>query len=316
MTRARPLRVAVAAAIGCVLAVLVAESAYRIARVPALSPTTNPAYVEHDDELGWRYKPFARAHHATSEFDVEIRINAQGFRGADWPSGSEREGASTGGTRVLVLGDSFAFGWGVAEDEVFSARLADARPEWTVLNAAVSGYATDQELLLLRRLREPWRPDVVVCVFCSNDLWECGTDRPYGRSKPRFVLAESGLELHGSPVTRSWLEANSALWRAWLKERAAAALGSSPRDRAAEWELVCGLLRRMRDELDGVPLVIVSSESRLAALAREERGIHHVDVSEIGRGAGLAYPYDGHWTSAGHALVAREVERALDALRP
>lgn len=307
MSRSRPLRIAAAVTLGCALAVLAAELVYRVVRAPSLSPTTNPAYVEHDDELGWRYTPLARARHATSEFDVDVRINSKGFRGADWP-------ADAAGASVLVLGDSFAFGWGVKEDEVFSARIAGAHPAWKVLNAAVSGYATDQELLLLRRLRASCRPRAVVCVFCSNDLWECATERPYGRLKPRFELAASGIELRGVPVPRSWLEDSSALWRAWLKDRAARTFESASRDRAAEWELVCALLRTMRDELDGVPLVIVSGESRLAALAREERGMHHVDVSEVARGDGLQYPQDGHWTAAGHAIVAREVEKALSEI--
>ncbi len=312
MSRSRRLfRVVVATSVGCVLALLVAEFAYRISRAPSLSPTTNPSYVERDEELGWRYKPNSTAHHASAEFDVDIRINASGFRGADWPAA-----ADAGETpRVLVLGDSFAFGWGVRDEEVFSARVQSAHPRWQVLNAAVSGYATDQELLLLRRLRPQWKPDVVVCVFCSNDLWESATDFAYGRHKPLFVEGARGLELTGVPVPHLWLEDVSALWRAWMKARSASAFELQPRDRSAEWARVCDLYRAMRDELAGVPLVIVSNERRLAALASAEAGLRHVDLGDMAdaREPVLVFEHDGHWNAAGHAFVAAKVDALLSS---
>lgn len=308
----RSLRVVAATSVGCVLALLLAELAYRVARAPALSPTTNPSYVERDDELGWRYKPDSRAHHASAEFDVDLRINASGFRGADWPAPARVEGAP----RVLVLGDSFAFGWGVRDEEVFSARLQAVHPRWQVLNAAVSGYATDQELLLLRRLRPQWKPDVVVCVFCSNDLWESATDFAYGRHKPLFADGARGLELSGVPVPHRWLEDVSALWRAWMKARWARDFELQLRDRSAEWARVCDLYRAMRDELAGVPLVIVSNERRLAALARAEPGVRHVELGDMAnaREPMLVYEHDGHWNSAGHALVAEKVDALLSSI--
>ena len=119
----------------------------------------------------------ARARHTTAEFDVEIAISARGFRGPEWPQILGQDGRKT----VLVL-------------------------EWDVLNAAVSGYGTDQQLLLLQCLLPDVRPDLVVCVFCANELWESMADMAYGRRKPRFRSVAFALQLDGVPVPSSLLD--------------------------------------------------------------------------------------------------------------
>lgn len=298
-----------ALAVGALLAALAAEVAYRVTRVSSLSPTTNPLYVRHDDELGWSYVPGARARHTTSEFDVEIAINERGFRGPSWP-------VKRDGKRVLVLGDSFAFGWGVAYERSFAARLQAEHPDWQVFDAAVSGYGTDQELLLARKLVPELAPDVVVCVFCSNDLWEASAGVVYGKHKPRFIDRAGELELTGTPVPRPWLERTSALWRAWQKTRWERTFSAQARDRHEEWRLVCDLYRALARELHGTPLVIVSEEERLAAFARETAGVRHVDVRAafaLAEGA-TSFAHDGHWNELGHAKIARSLDAALRAL--
>lgn len=292
--------------VGLVLAPLAAELAYRVTRASTLSPTTNPRYVVHDDGLGWRYEPNARERHRSAEFDVEIAINSDGFRGPEWP-------AAKRGKRVLVLGDSYAFGWGVRFEDTFAARLQSAHPEWEVLDAAVSGYATDQELLLLRRLRARSSPDVVVCVFCANDLAEVSSDVVYGKAKPRFVERGAELELVNAPVPNPWIERTSALWRAWRKSRWVQAEKVRSRYPESEWQLVLALFARIRDELAPIPLLVVSSEDRLAGLAEGSPSVRHVDLRPaLGSGAEAAsFAIDGHWNAHGHELVFRALEPAL-----
>jgi len=298
---------------GLVLAPLVAEGAYRALRTSGLSPTTNPAYVEHDAHLGWRYRPGTVERHANDEFDVEVRIHAQGFRGPEWPA--EIPTAEGRPTRVLVLGDSFAFGWGVEYEESLPARLAALRPDWDVRGAGVSGYGTDQECLLLERLDARLRPDCVVVVFCENDLLECADDEAYGKQKPRFVRAGGELRLEGTPVPHPWIERASLVWRALRKARWEREQAARRRDPNAEWALVCDLYRRMRDVLRDRPLVLVSDQALLARFAADEPGIEHVDLARAfgPDSARLHFPRDGHWNADGHARAA---EALAGALRP
>lgn len=50
---------------------------------------------------------------------------------------------------LLFMGDSFTFGTGVKAEESFAGRVAERRPNETVLNLGVSGYSTYQSLLHL-----------------------------------------------------------------------------------------------------------------------------------------------------------------------
>jgi len=101
--------------------------------------------------------------------NADVRVNALGLRGPDIAPEPP-----PGVRRILILGDSVAFGQGLAEEETVSARLAaalhhagDARYE--VVNAGVPGYDTTAEAGLLARLRPVLHPDVVVVVFSLND---------------------------------------------------------------------------------------------------------------------------------------------------
>ncbi|MCA8957300.1 MAG: hypothetical protein KDC87_14590 [Planctomycetes bacterium] len=96
------------------------------------------------------------------------RVNELGLRG-----GPVAVPKPAGHKRVLVLGDSYAFGFGVAEKDTLAAQLqrALAAPhrEVEVLNAGVPGYHTGQELQVLVRNGSKLAPDLVVLVYYAND---------------------------------------------------------------------------------------------------------------------------------------------------
>jgi lysophospholipase L1-like esterase len=98
-----------------------------------------------------------------------FRINRDGFRGedilADKPPGTRR---------LLVLGDSYAFGWGVDDTAVFPEQLEAplthrlGRPV-EAINLAVPGYNTVQEHQLLLETGDRYAPDVVLVAYAMND---------------------------------------------------------------------------------------------------------------------------------------------------
>lgn len=100
-----------------------------------------------------------------------LRTNAGGFRGPSVPE--ERAGRSV---RILGLGDSVMFGWGVRYEECYLALLRDRLARrfpavsWEVVNAAVPGYNAVMEVESLKDKGLALRPDLVIINFVGNDL--------------------------------------------------------------------------------------------------------------------------------------------------
>lgn len=119
--------------------------------------------------------PNARARVETQEYDVAISINGQGLRMDREVNGSK----APEGRRVLVLGDSFPFGWGVKADEAFPSileRRAVSRglPVEVINFGMTKGLGPDTYYAAFRE-PVPIEADVVVVSFSiANDL----TDRP------------------------------------------------------------------------------------------------------------------------------------------
>jgi hypothetical protein len=77
--------------------------------------------------------------------------------------------------RILALGDSVTFGWGVNQGEDFPARLEallrqQSDSAWQVINAGVNGYNSEQEAAYFAAEGILFEPDIVLLVFVANDV--------------------------------------------------------------------------------------------------------------------------------------------------
>lgn len=118
------------------------------------------------------------------------RINSDGFRGDDFDVESDRK-------RILFVGDSYTFGWGVNQDETLTHAveevLADAPFNLPVdaWNLGVPGYNTVLEFHLLNEVIDRYSPDLVVLGYVMND------------AQPQYNVHERPSVRYG--YVRSWL---------------------------------------------------------------------------------------------------------------
>ena len=102
---------------------------------------------------------FARINGRTIRLDV----NALGFRGP------ELLPRAPGRPRIAILGDSIVFGPGLEEKETIPGRLRRLLPGAEIVNAAVPGLGTREEVDLLVETYPRVLPDAVVLGFYLND---------------------------------------------------------------------------------------------------------------------------------------------------
>jgi hypothetical protein len=102
-------------------------------------------------------------------YAYHVRTNALGFRMDEEPDFSPDI------RRILTLGDSFLFGWGVEAEHSFFRILADKIKQQTgskvqLLNGGVGAYGTGHVYKALRKWYPVLRPFAVIYFFNSNDL--------------------------------------------------------------------------------------------------------------------------------------------------
>ena len=122
-----------------------------------------------DPKLYWRLAPnqdcFTKVGHQP------VHINSHGTRGAEFAADKP-----AGTFRILSLGDSRTFGWGLSEAETYSARLGESLQKQfgnaskvEVINAGVNAWSFPQMLVFYRDVAAAWQPDVV--ILAEANLW-------------------------------------------------------------------------------------------------------------------------------------------------
>jgi len=180
-----------------------------------------------DPVLSYALRENASTVHHETDFQVTVHTNALGLRGEP---ASREKAADT--FRILVIGDSFAFGFGVEDDEALPARLAAelsvARPGVEAINAGVPGWSADDYYLFLQTRGFELEPDLVLLVLTENDpgdlFWKDlelnGENLPTRVRSTRRVIDHRGRMRYREGVPSfqfpgsAWLEGRSHLWNA------------------------------------------------------------------------------------------------------
>jgi len=285
--------------------------------------------MRHDPLLGWSQRPGSSGVFALEGFAVRLAINRHGLRDRDYPV--ERP---PGTRRVLLLGDSFAWGYGVEHEETVDELVERRYPHLELINAAVAGYGNDQELLYLARRGLRWRPDAVMLFFHPNDFANNLSGEQYGYRKPVFRLRRGALELHGVPVPAPGLVERAASfvrYRTYVPRQLLLLLEGPPPPpppppAAPAAELAAALMVEMARHCREagadfgvflIPATDVELARRLAELAGrlDRHRIPWVDLAPVLAQANgpITLPHNNHWNARGHRLAAAALEGELRA---
>jgi hypothetical protein len=149
---------------------------------------------EPDPVAGWRTLPKLDLIRRNSNGDSwRIVTDDRGFREvAAWRTDATR--------RLLVLGDSLAFGEGTNIEHRFDSLVAERHPDLSVINAGTMGYGTFQQIVLARPFFDDLQAgDTLLLLTCSNDFIDMLRPAFTGRSKPLFRVSESGAAIEEFP---------------------------------------------------------------------------------------------------------------------
>jgi len=148
-------------------------------------------FYQFDPYIGWKHIPNKTGLWVRKEFVVPIKINSEGFRDVEhFPEKPPDV------YRIVVLGDSFVEAFQVKYEETFCYLLekmlnsdSEIKKKVEVINLGVSAFGTAQEYQTLRYYGLKYNPDLVILLFCTNDVTD-NVDEDIRR--PRFALDSKG----------------------------------------------------------------------------------------------------------------------------
>jgi hypothetical protein len=177
-----------------------AEVALRLfAPSRGLAVNEKSRFCRFDHELGWAPLENITEVQSGEHRSYLVHQNQFGLRGPD----DMRPEKTSARKRVLVLGDSYVWGVGASQEELFTTPEVYGTND-ELINCGVSGYGTDQEYLFYLRTGQKFDVDQVVVAFTLyNDVENNLNSKQYSYPKPYFTLNGGQLVLHNDHVRYS-----------------------------------------------------------------------------------------------------------------
>ncbi|MHC4663604.1 MAG: SGNH/GDSL hydrolase family protein [Planctomycetota bacterium] len=279
-----------------------------------------------DPELGTTLRPEIReVSQMFGEREVIYKINEEGFRGPVLDS-----------CDIGFLGDSTAWGSGVEYDEIFPA-LVGKNTGLAFANYARAAIGTQQETVILKRYLLPKKPSLVICCFYHNDFDEAMSYDHWKRSGKSWFEFARVPPPSGRIRLKIYLEAK--LLGKWKQKESAPVQSTLEEYR----EIMRKALLDMRDACAsadaGFAIVLFPSVDNVYGEKEFKYPKHHVPIDTkreagnfiflkqlfekekipfldltkplqqavAGGRSDLFFPDDGHFSHAGHALVAEKI---------
>lgn len=208
----------------CGITLLLLEGVFRLSYDPVSAQMTDfrlrgSSFFQRDEQLGWVPRPQIAGEHPYNARMVPFHTNSRGWRGREYPIQKVR-----GTTRIVVLGDSYTWGYRVRDEEVYPEVLQSLLENVETINLGVPAYATEQEMQYFKREGFQFQPDIVLLAFCLNDFDEA--DGKSLRWVPTATAAANSAVVNKAKLepsemflsVKQWINERSVLY-AWIRDR-------------------------------------------------------------------------------------------------
>jgi len=247
-------------------------------------------FLAYHPVIGWWFVPNLKAMIPHGNRTYLLRTNSLGMRSdREYPSV-----ASTGRSRIILLGDSYTAGDGVDNGLRFSDLLEKSHQNLDVLNFGLPGSGTDQQLLIYETMTKPFKVDAYVFApgipdILRNEIdkWpmrERNSDKFWYMPKPYFTLEDNSLVLHNRPVPNERIpkeeasdrkesftqkmdaKRRAANWPVWMQKsnfiRKMSLAAVNPyegygSENSDSWQLMRAIIVRFLSEVDEKPVFLI-----------------------------------------------------------
>lgn len=279
-----------------------------------------------DEILDHKLLPNCHGIIKTRDFEVSFKTNSLGFR--DREITEKKNGVK----RVLIIGDSFAEGWGVNLAERFDQIES---PDYEFFNMGTRSYSPVLEYELLKQYVDIVKPDIVITMLDFSDLHDdfYYTKKSISPSKlyetvyiqASILIANKKREITESNLTYDFsLFAKASEWEgydnAWdftisnldkttdfLKYKGVihkiAVIPRGIHVGETEWNEGREILGIEKSKLYNAPKIFEISDIDLLTPLKE---------AEKEFKGELYYPFDGHWSVKGHSVVKQAFQKLID----
>jgi hypothetical protein len=298
-------------------------------------------FFSYDPEAGYVARP-----NSTTKWTV---FGADGNTTLQFQVHTDRRGARVANrgeqnperVDIVMVGDSFTWGYGVEGHETFAFKTIGALGG-SGANLALAGYGTTHSLQLLRRNRD-LAPKLVIYGVGRDHLWRnvssCGRSAyPFcldyahvawnekGRPYIAFPRSDGVARVHrqmraeqGGLDPATWIVHGLDVIVAQLRSRAADATASHRDKQDAALEFLIEQMASTAGEMKAALLIVylpdqsMSPPPEMLSPSAQKFGYRFLDLSEAFMKVGAAarpklyLPNDGHPSVAGHALIAQKL---------
>jgi len=133
---------------------------------------STPMFQEGEN-VPWQLKPLteARQRDIFGEYDIFVKINNLGLRDTNY-----NPKLNSNIKKILILGDSMTFGYGVEQEESYPEILETLLgKDYTVINSGVGGYSPDVEYIYLKEKGLELNSNIIILgLYIGNDITDIG----------------------------------------------------------------------------------------------------------------------------------------------